>query len=445
VDVVVRLRGWWDDLRDSLWLLPSVTVLASAALAAALVALEPLPDVFPEGLVYGGAPDGARAVLGELAGATITVTGLVFSLTVIALQVASSQFSPRLLRTFLRDRGTQVVLSGMLGSAVYDVAVLRTVRAASEETDAFVPALAVTVALLYSLVAVGLLIYFLHHVTRHLRVDVVMREIAQQTIGRLQAEREPELPDREPPEPPAEATSITVARLDGYLQTADLGRLAARLRELGAHARLRPAVGSWVTRGTVLAWWWPEDGVTTGEPDEVDDALHVNVHLGPDRTESDDVAFGLRQLADIALRALSSGVNDPTTAVQAVEQLSAVLGAAARHPLGAVTVEDGSGARVILPRPTFAAHLALAVDQVRACGRDDTDVLVALLHLLTDLAELVADSQDRRAAVAAQVDRVAAAVDLDDPEDRERVERAITLARGALEGGTRPTAATEAG
>jgi uncharacterized membrane protein len=445
VDAVVRLRGWWDDLRDSLWLLPSITVLASAGLAAAMVALEPLPDAIPDGLVYGGAPDGARAVLGELAGATITVTGLVFSLTVIALQVASSQFSPRLLRTFLRNRGTQVVLSGMLGSAVYAVAVLRTVRAGTEDTDAFVPALAVTVALVYSLVAVGLLIFFLHHVTRHLRVDVVMREIAKQTIGRLQQqEREPELPDREPPEPPEEA-SITVARLDGYLQTADLDRLAHRLRELGAHARLRPAVGSWVTRGTVLAWWWPEDGAMTGEPDAVDGVLHANLHLGPDRTESDDIAFGVRQLTDIALRALSSGVNDPTTAVQAVEQLSAVLGAAARHPLGAVTVEDESGARVILPRPTFAAHLALAIDQVRAVGRDDTDLLVALLHLLTDLAELVGDSRDRRAVVAAQVDRVAAAVDLDDPEDRDRVERAITLARGALEGGTRPTAATEAG
>lgn len=450
MDVGVRLRGWWDDLRDSLWLLPAMSVVLAVSLAALLGRFEPLPSWYPELLAYGGSAEGARSVLSALSTGTITVVGLVFSLTVVSLQVASGQFTPRLLRTFLRDRKTQVVLSGMVASAVFDIAVLGAVRGEGENGEAFVPALAVAVALLWGLAAAGLLVFFLHHVTSHLRVDVVMRGIARESIGLLEGDHRPELPDREPDEPPPGA-HVTAARLDGYLQTVDIDRAAGRLRSLGVHARVRPTIGTWVTEGTVLAWWWlDEHRETTGQdawpdPTEVDDVVHAHVHLGPDRTESEDITFGLRQLSDIALRALSTGVNDPTTAVQAIEQMAAILGQAARHPLGVVTVEDDAGVRVAFPRPTFAALLALAVDQVRENGKQDTDVQVALLGLLTDLAELVSDSFDRRHAVAKQVDRVEAATDLDDQQDRARVARAVAQARAALDEGLRPTGVTEAG
>jgi uncharacterized membrane protein len=448
VELKVRLRAGWNDLRDSLWFIPTLMVSFALVLAMGALALEPLPDWIPEGIVFGGSSEGARAVLSELAGATFTVVGLVFSLTLVVLQMASSQFTPRLLRTFLRDRRTQIVLGGMVASAVFDVAVLQSVRSSNDEQEAFVPALAVTLALLFALGAVGLLIYYLHHLTQHMRVDIIMLDIRKETLGQIEAlpaDRD-RLPDQEPPQLPDDARTVPAQR-EGYVQTVEPEVIAERAREAGICVRLRPSIGDWVNRGTTLAWAWPD-----GSPPEVgldrevaSDVVRAGLSLGTDRTEASDLAFGLRQLADIGVKAMSPGVNDPTTAVQAIEHLSGILGRLAGHPLGVDVANDDDGTpRVIVPRPVFAAHLALAIDQLRVYGRQDPDVLVGLAHLLADLAELVADSADRQRDVRVQLDRIEAAVDLDDEGDEARVERAVDVARGALRHGQRRPPVTEA-
>jgi uncharacterized membrane protein len=446
-EMSVRVRAWWDDLRDSLWVLPTAAVLVSFAVASLLVALEPrLPDRL-RSVTFGGTSEGARSVLSELAGATFTVTGVVFSLTIVALQMASSQFTPRLLRTFLRDRRTQLVLSGMLGSGVFDVAVLRTVRSGGGEAgDEFVPQLAVSVSLLYALIAVGLLVFFLHHLTRHMRVDVIMHDIRRDALTqlrRLTRARE-DLPDREPVEVPQRAFPI-LAKVDGYLQTVDVEILARAAEEHGAAVRLRPIMGAWVSRGTTVAWGWALDDRVVADPGALASRVHSSLHLGSDRTESDDLAFGLRQIADIAVRALSPGVNDPTTAVQALGQLASILTAIADHPLGAdqAVGEDGR-LRASVPRPSFAQHLELAVDQIRRYGVKEPAVLIALVELLTDVAERVADSADRTAAVRVQLDRTEAAAAVDDPAAWQRVSDAIAACRATLERGHRRPRATEA-
>ena len=448
MDLKVRLRAGWDDLRDSLWFVPALMVTFALVLAAAALALEPLPDWFPAGLVFGGSPEGARAVLSELAGATFTVVGLVFSLTLVVLQMASSQYTPRLLRTFLRDRRTQIVLGGMVASAVFDVAVLQSVRSSVDDQEAFVPALAVSLALWFALGAVGLLIYYLHHITQHMRVDIIMLDIRKETLAQIEAlpaDRD-RLPDQEPPPLSDDARSVPAQR-DGYLQTSEPEVIARRAREAGIRVRLRPSIGDWVNRGTTLAWAWPDGSrPKVGLDREVaSDVVHAGLSLGTDRTEASDLTFGLRQLADMGVKAMSPGVNDPTTAVQAIEHLSGIVGRLAGHPLGADVANDDDGTpRVIAPRPVFAAHLALALDQLRVYGRKDPDVLVGLVHLLADLAELVADSADRQREVSVQLDRIEAAVDLDDAGDRARVERAIDVARVALRSGQRPPTVTEA-
>jgi uncharacterized membrane protein len=439
--VPVRLRGWIDDLRDSLWLVPAAMIVGAVVLALVLVEVE-TPDWFPGVLTFGGTPEGARAVLSELAGATITVTGLVFSLTVIALQMAASQFTPRVLRTFLADRRTQVVLGGLLASAVYDVMVLRTVRSTGDEVELFVPGLAVTVALLLAGVAVGLLVFFLHHVTSQLRVDLVMGKIAAEThlqLRKLDAPRD-RLPDHAPPEPPPGARTV-VARRSGYVQTVDVDALADIARDHGVRLRLRPGIGEAVSAGTTLAWTWPATAGVDGRADdhqELTRRTHGALHLGPDRTESHDLTFGLQQLTDIAVKALSPSINDPTTARQAVEHLAAVLVELADHPLGADLVEDDdSQVRAAVPRPTFAAHVAMCTEPIRRYGREEPTVLRSLAGLLTDLAERVADHADRAAAVATELDRLAACT-IDDPDEAAALARDIAIARATVASGVRP-------
>lgn len=440
----IRIAGLWDDLRDSLWLLPTVVVVTAAALAGLLIAVEPSLDRTLWPIVFSGTPDGARALLSELAGATITVVGLVFSLTVIALQMASSQFTPRLLRTFLRDRGVQTVLAVMIASAVFDVIVLSTVRSTGEGVEPFVPRLAVTSALILAGAAVALLVYFLHHVTQHLRVDVIIRSISRQTMDQLaavDADRS-QLPDQEPPVPDGDTITV-VSRHQGYLQLVDTQMLARSIRDIGYRVRMRPTVGEWVSRGTTLAWAWIDGSDTHARPADLDDTVHQGVHLGAERTESSDLTFGIRQLQDIALRALSTGVNDPSTASIVITQLSSILVYMADEPLGAELLTDDDGqVRVAVPRPTFASHLDLVVGPLRHNAGQDLRVLLSILALLTDVAERLADSGDRADAVRHQLDRLLATTDLRDVDDAAVLERAALVVTDTLRAGHRPVTTT---
>lgn len=446
MEISVWARGVVDDLRDSLWIVPGATIPVLLVLSRWLVELEPLPGWLPEGLVYGGTPEGAFIVLAELAGATFTVVALVLSLTVIALQMASAQFTPRLMRTFMKDRGVQVVLSGMIGSAVYDVAVLRFVRSPAEDVEGFVPRLAVTVAFVLGLIAVGLLLYFLNHVTQRLRVDVIMADIVRQTLRQISARDHASgaLPDLQAPAPPADA-EVIAARRTGYAQLIDTSALATAARRHGAVIRLRPVIGERVQEGTTLAWAWRAPGTQEElDLDELGTAVHRGLHLGSDRTESSDLAFGLRQLQDISVRALSTGVNDPTTAVMAIGQMSTVLVALAELPLGAEFARDADDQlRITVPHPVFASYLHLAVAGSRDHGANQATVVSALLALLTDVAEVVSDD-GRRLAVAGHIQRVRDAADLADRIDLERVHRAADAAAETLHRGIRPVTIAEA-
>lgn len=443
----VRLRALWRDLQDSLWLLPTLGVVAAIVLAQVLVAVPATwTSRLPGLLAYSGSPDGARTILGELAGATFTVVGVVFSLTVVALQMAASQFTPRILRTFLKDRSVQLVLSGMIGSGVFHVTVLRHVRTPDEGVS-FVPDVAVSAALLLALLAVGLLVHFLHHLTSQLRVDVAMSGIRRQTLHLVEglALSRETLPDGPAPEPPPGAEVVT-ARTSGYVQTVDLGLLARLAEQRGLAVLLRPRPGEWVAEGTTIAWAWDagsgDDVRDGGEPEAGDsaaDVIHRSFHLGGDRTEADDVAFGIRQLVDIAVRALSPGINDPTTAVEAMAQLSSILVRLTDRPLGAVVATDAAGRmRAAQPRPTFGDCLDLALSQPRRYAASEPVVLVAVLRLLVDVAERVADSADRADVVRDQVRRTRELADLADPADRAAIATWADAVETTLAHGSRP-------
>lgn len=413
---LLRWSAVRERLRSSLWFWPSIAVVAALVAGVILPRVEAGTDVAMFG--FAGTPEGARAVLATVAGSLITVTSLTFSLTVVALQVASSQFTPRLMATFLSDRGNQAVLSVFLGTFTYTLAVLPSVRSESEARGSFVPEVAVALGLALTLVSVAMLVYFIHHLTQQLRVESVLAEVQHDALKLMRGalpslDESPDPP--EPPSVPRDAIRLRVQRA-GYLQTVSLEGLRKVALEHGMIVYLRPVVGTHLTVGSTLAWVWPCDDVADGDgaPLDIgaldDDAiadlarrLHDGVHIGNERTLQQDVAFSIRQLVDVAARALSPGINDPTTAVAAIGAMSTVLVELVGRRLDPKIATDEAGrVRVVVEQPTFGEILALACDQPRRYGRDEPAVLTEILRLLTDLAEVTRDG-DHRDVIAAQV------------------------------------------
>lgn len=437
-----------------MWVMPSIFVASALVLGTLLPAVEPADGTALEGVVFGGTASGARDILAVVAGAMITVIGLAFSLTIIALQMAASQFSPRVLRGFLEDRGNQLVLSLLLATFAYSVAVIRVIRDEDAPDGEFLPRLAVTVGIVLTLLAVMALVYFIHHLTQVLRPDTIMSGIvgeALSAIGKVHPDAVEAEGDHAPlPRPGTEPYPVPAQR-SGYLQAVKLDGVVRAAARLDAIVRLRPAIGTQVSEGTTIAWIWPRDGASWPEwesmqADERDEAMkawrravHDHVHLGRERTMQQDVAFGLRQLADIASKALSPGVNDPTTAVDALGHMARITCCLAGRKLGGGTHADEDGeVRTLVPSPSFADYLALACDQPRRYGAGDPQVMIAVLGLLADVGELVA-SDEYAAVVSRECARtLEVAREQLDATDMVRVEAAADRVRSAVEHRARP-------
>ena len=408
--VNLRLSALRESLQSSLWVFPSIGVLVGIVAAWWLGQLDDAGTSLP--FVFQGSADSARSILSTIAGSTMTVTSLTFSLTVVALQVASGQFTPRLMRTFLSDRGNQAVLAVFLGTFAYALVLLQGVQAASDRIQRSVPAIGVTVAVAAALVSVSALVYFIHHLTVQLRVDKVMQHVAEDTITVVEATFQPAIVDDEPPEDvaiPDDAVRVAAPR-SGYLTGIAVDQLVRAVTDAGASVRLRPSPGQWVVQDTTLAWvWWSsDDDHVEDRHDRARVLVRAHIHIADSRTLEADPSFGIRQLVDIAIRALSPGINDPTTAVEAIRQMSRILVVLGHRDLGTIR-RRADGGSVVVPRPDFAAHLRLACDQILRYGRSEPAVVGALAELLWDLAE-TCDGHHRRDAIRAESRLLAAAM-----------------------------------
>ncbi len=433
----VRLGALGEYLRGSLWFLPGVSVLAALLLAIALTRVT-VEDSFPlAALLLGVGADGARGMLQVVAGAVITVTGLVFSLTVVALQLASSQFSPRLLRTFLRNLGNQVVLAIFLATFVYALTVLSTIRGAEDGRPAFVPQVAVLVAFAFVLASVAALVYFIHHIAQQIRVDVMMREVHADTLEAVDRTHPDPLGNGEDgwlPDPPARA-AVLAARRSGFVQAVSVAPITSCAEQGDLVVRFVPAVGDHVLAGGPLAWCWArEPGQPRLDVDALTGEANAAVQVGFERTLRYDVRFGIRQLVDIAAKALSPGVNDPTTAVDALGHLAALLTVLARRRIVPQVGLDGEGTpRVAVPSPDFADYLDLACGQIRRYGSREPAVMAKLLWLLGEVGYAAPEAGRGRLA-AAQADLVVSAAerDIDESHDLSWVKAARVQVDRAL-------------
>jgi len=382
--------------------LPTAAIVAGVILGVALPELDRVLDpIVPEwlgALLFAGAPDSARAMLSSIAGSLITVTSLTFSLTVVALQLASSQASPRLLRMFASDRRVHATLAMFLGTFAFAMTVLRSVRSADEtivDDTGFVPRLAVSVTFVLMLAAVVTLTLFLAHLATRLRVETMLRDVhgeTTRTVRALYSEEPPTADAHDLPAEPAERR-LTLATRSGFLVGVDRTALRGIAVRDNLVISVDTAVGDDVVEGAPLASWWPRDPMEGPRPDDAEatqriDAAIARAHLVEyERTSVQDVGFGIRQLVDVAVKALSPGVNDPTTAVHALGHVSSVVGDLVSRPIPSTVERDDDGLiRVVGRQLDLEAMLDIAISGPRQYGAGDLEVALRLLRLLREVA-----------------------------------------------------------
>ncbi|HEU5391596.1 MAG TPA: DUF2254 family protein [Streptosporangiaceae bacterium] len=383
-------------VRGSLWVLPTLSVLAALAAGAVLSSVS-IGARSP--LAFQGTPDDARTLLLGITGTMITVIALLLGLAVVALQLSSTQFSPRLLRNFLRDRPNQVVLSAFVATFAYSAAGLYTVGVSGGNRTAAFPRLAVSGAIVLLLASLGLLVFFADHLLHSIQVDAIMETVQRNTLAVI--ENGLLTGGQEAPEAPAWAVAIASTR-SGYVQTVRPGMLLPPAARHGLTLRLRLRVGEHVVAGTTLAWIWPASpGDPAPDPRAFARALDSGVRIGFERTLEQDAAFGIRQLVDVACKALSPAVNDPYTAVQAVDHLSVIFCALGRRPLGTHVVRDGDGV-VIVPARRFGDYLSVMCGLIRRYGASEPTVAHAMLRLLGNCAAVAGHDPEHCAAIEEQ-------------------------------------------
>lgn len=392
-----KLQNLWENVRSSLWFLPSILAVFALLLSSLLIEADVLLAKRQSRLIpwlFSGTADAARTLLSTIAGSLISVISIAFSLTIIALQQASTQFSPRVLRTFTSSRTNQLVLGLYTATFIYALLVLRTVRSA-DQGDPFVPALSVTVAVSLSLICLGMLIYFIHHTSQALQVSVIIDQIRADLIGQLDELYPPEQADSsDDPLPTAEiAETLPGAPVcpiesvaTGFVRNVDERALTEMRLDGVDWLWVRPQVGEFVARGSTLALVVGNDRC----PPQVAEAVQNAVVLDNERSLHQDPLFGIRQLVDIALKALSPGINDPTTAEYVLRHLGAALAelGVRQFPPNVRAVTNGR-TKLLLNLPTWTDYVDAAFNQIRREAQSDVQVTRTLLQALAMVAERV--------------------------------------------------------
>ncbi|MGH3025729.1 MAG: DUF2254 domain-containing protein, partial [Gaiellaceae bacterium] len=323
----INLRSRWLNLSHTLWFLPSIISAAYVGLAVALVRIDD-SEHLRSSWVFGGNDQAARTVLSVIAGSLITVAGLTLSVTMVVLQLTSSQFSPRVVRNYLGDRVAQLTIGSFVGIFAYCLVALRSIGATAGES-ASVPRLTLTVASGLALVALGMLIAFIHHIAQLVQASELTARLGRQTLQAIErlyparvgssdgAEDAYEIVERWHEDGPPGAVC---AREPGFVQSIDLEGLVGALPAPRPRVQLLVAPGDFAFADAPLAHIWPRE---RGE--ELCEHVRRRIVIGGERDIDQDAHFGVRQLADIALRAISPSVNDPTTAATCIAYIRSVL------------------------------------------------------------------------------------------------------------------------
>ena len=436
--MITKLRYRWQAMRSSFWFVPALMVVDAVVLAILLITLDTNVDLHLEArwpLLFGAGAAGARGLLTTVASSMITVAGVVFSITLVALSLTSSQYSSRVIRNFMRDRVNQWVLGIFLGIFAYCLVVLRTIRGGDE--GAFVPALAVLGGLLLAFVGIAVLIHFIHHIATSIQASSIVASAARETLAAVDhlfsealGEDDDDVADDTQATALASQPWLAVpASKSGYVETLDADALLDVARTLETLLRMEHGIGDFVVAGTPL--------VSLLDPGELDEATTARLNaiyvIGRQRTVEQDVAFGIRQIVDIAMKALSPGINDTTTAVMCVDHLAAILTRLATRRIAAPDWLDRGVLRVLARTASFEGLLAEGFDQIRQNAEGNVAVLLRLLGALHTISGATL-SPRRRRALGQKVDEIAEAAErgIASPSDRDRLAHRLIRVREAL-------------
>ncbi|GGE92835.1 DUF2254 domain-containing protein [Massilia psychrophila] len=429
-------------MRASFWFLPCVIVALAIALAVTLThldgsALEQWMKRYPR--LFGASAAGGREMLSTVAGSMISVVGIVFSMTLVALALASSQYSSRVLRTFMRSRVTQASIGIFAGIFVYCLIVLRGVHGTDDSV--FVPVLAVSVAMLLAIVGVVVLIVFIHHIALSIQASTILANIAEETIDAMASifpqMDDPSLANQSQADAAAAALVETLcwiavpAPKSGYLQSVDHAALLHIACEGKLIVRVERDVGQFVLADTPI---FSVSGESASARTAC--ALHATIAVSPYRTVEQDPAFGVRQLVDVALKALSPGVNDTTTAVQCLDYIGAVMATMARRAIPSPYRYAEGELKIVVVAPDFASMLAAAFDQIRRSAGGNVAVILRMIASIDMLGSL-AVGKGRQEDLLAQLDYLAeiSARTVPAPHDSALVARRLAPVRRALAAG----------
>ncbi len=396
----VWLINLWDSFRTSLWFIPSLLIAIAVILGFMLPEVDStISSELPDWLKTSGST--ARSILGALSSAMLATAGVVFSATVVTLSITASQLGPRLLRNFMGQPIAQLTLGCCLATCVYSLLLMRKVD--DYDGELFVPHLSVIIAMAMALVTLCIVVYFIHYVAQSVQPSNVVASIAgelEQTIDRLFPERVGKPTEKAPRKPSdGELQSLrkgaTVEATEaGYVVAIDGPGLLKATKESDVTVYLNVRPGDFVTRGTIIALVSPHD---RGGEKQLTEAIAKKFLLENRRTPRQDVECAVNDLVEIAVRALSPGINDPFTALVCIDRLGAAAAHLAQRGIPSPFRFDDEDRLRIVARPyTFHSVINAAFDQIRQYGASSAAVSARLMEALVRVAESVNREEDRQ-------------------------------------------------
>lgn len=434
--MVKRLRAAWDGVRTSLWLVPSVMVLAGIALAVLLLRVDAgrgLEDRLDAWWLHSGDAANARDLLSTLLSAIITMASLVFLITVVALTLAANQFGSRLIRIFRGDRTTQLTLGLFVGTIIYCVLVLRTIQ--EDAPDPQVPHISVTVGTALSVFCVLALLAFIQGLARSIVGDEVAKRASRdlhaaiEQLAPLDETGHPEDRGARLPADFEQSAEPVALQAEGYVQAIDYDDIVAWADEADALIRIDVRPGHFVANGDRVVW--VDHGARPADTSRVIAAMVV----GDERTPTQDLEFAIRHLVELALRALSPGINDVFTAIAVIDRLRGSLTRVMTRRLPSPFMRGRSGKpRVERTVATYDGVLDAAFHQIRQASSKHPAVIIHLLEAIARIAEHARfDEQKHGLARHARLICEAGLRDVPEATDREDIERSFRRAMTAVE------------